>query len=345
MDLQFFIKILLKRKWLILAAVLIAGVAAYFFVDRQPPVYKSSAVITTGIMGTQGLNLERENPFWQPFMVDMSFGNLIEFIQSRSNINLLTYELLLHDLADSRDRPFRQMKVDEEHPINYTRSEVQQLINIMRINLDSLITGFESPKTDMIFKDLAKAYEYDYESLTENMVVGRKNADSDLLSIEFESENPELCNYAVNVFCKNFLKTHRKLQAKKDTDNVNFYTEMANAKRKKLDEMQKELMDFKYGKGLVDLTSQKEATVAQIKELEIRKEEQQEKIPSLQKSIKELEQYLIEHSGNGKNNSIMLANNPRITKLRDEVKELTEQYIESNFKDEKIKLRIEMTRK
>ncbi len=343
MDLQFFLKVLLRRKWLILATMLIAAVAAYFFVNFQDEKFKASAVISTGIMGAEGLNTEREIPFFQKFQIEMSINNLTEFIQSRQNINLLSYHLLIHELETNKDQPFRIMKVDEDEPFSYTETEIQALVDLMKIKVDSLQAYLDDPNMEPIYKDLAKAYEYDYETLLENFTIGRKNEDSDLLNVQFESEKAELCAFTVNKFCDVVLANHRANRRQEDTDKVEFYTAVVGSKKRELDNMETRFNNYKQTGNLLDIGNQKESTITQIKDLELQLEDNIQRRDGATRDIKDLDTYLGQYGSEGQDDASKIFSSKTLTQLREKIKILNDAYIESNFKDDKLRIQLQAT--
>ena len=343
MDLQFFINVLLKRLWLIVATMLLTAVAAYFFVSMQDDKFKASAVISTGIMGAQGLNTEREIPFFQQFQIEMSINNMTEFIKSRKNINLLSYVLLIHDMKTSKDRPFRMMKIDEEDPINYSEVEIQALIDLMQIKVDSLQPYLDDPLLEPIYKDIAKAFEYDNETLLEDLSIGLKNADSDLLNIEFESENAELCAFVVNNFCKIVLTNHKELRIKEDKGKVEFYKALSDAKKQELNEKEAQLNFYNQTGSLLDLDNQKESTVTQVKELELKLEEYQQRKEAAIRNIADLDVYLGQYSEEGQKDASKILSSKSIIQLREKIKSVNDAYIESGLTDNKLRILKEAT--
>ena len=53
MDLLYYIRIVLKRKWIILGVALIAGVVAWYFMRNEPKIYKSVTQVSTGFTITE----------------------------------------------------------------------------------------------------------------------------------------------------------------------------------------------------------------------------------------------------------------------------------------------------
>ncbi len=321
--------------------MLLTAVAAYLFVNMQDDKYKSYAVVSTGIMGAQGLNTEREIPFFQQFQIEMSLNNMTEFFKSRQNVNLLSYNLLVHDMSTSKDRPFRLMTVDEENPINYSAVEIQALVDLMKIKVDSLQPYLDDPLLEPIYKDIAKAYEYDNESLLENLSIGMKNADSDLLNIGFESENAELSAFAVNKFIKVVLLNHRELRIKEDKGKVEFYTTLSDKKKEELEKKESDYNYFRQNRSLLDINNQKESSVTQIRELETSLEEYEQRKEAALRDITDLSKYLEQYGETGQEDASKIISSKSIVRLQETIKDLNDAYIESGLQDNKLRIAIE----
>ena len=351
MDLQYLLNILSRRKWLILTVMLIAAIATYLFVERLEPNYKSSAQLSTGIIDFKGLNVEEDNPFLQKFTVEISFGNLVEFMKSQRNIQFLIYQLLVHDLArDSvnQEVPFRSLKhPDENFDLNtYSDQEIDRLVSTMRRKLANFENSLGDPHLELIFGDLAKAFGYDYENLLKNhLSIDRKN-ETDFIQVEFKSENPKLSAFAVNTYCNEFLRNYAYLQELDDKTSVSYFRDQVKEKKEELDSVQAELDGFRLNKGIVDLEGQRQAIVSQITQLEQERETVAQKIPSLRANIAKLTKYLAEIDQKSKgNNAESVIANQAIQNLKRQITELETQYIASNYQDDKTRRLLELYRK
>lgn len=351
MDLQYLLNILSRRKWLILTVMLIAAIATYLFVDRLPPTYKSEASLSTGIIDFKGLNVEDENPFLQKFTVEISFGNLIEFMKSQRNIQLLSYQLLIHDLGrDSinQETPFRSLKdLDEEFDINaYNPSDISRLVNTLKEKSINLESSLGDPQLERLFNELAKAYGYDHETLLKNnLIIERKN-ETDFIKVQFESEDPKLSTFAVNQYCNEFLRNYSYLQASDDNKNVSYFRQQVKEKKAELDKIQGELDNYRLNKGIVDLEGQRQAIVSQITQLEQEREATAFKVPALKASVAKLNRYLkdIDQKSAGNQAETIIANQA-IQNLKRQISELETKYVASNYQDEKTKKLLELYRK
>lgn len=351
MDLQYLLNILSRRKWLILTVMLIAAIATYLFVDRLPPTYKSNAQLSTGIIDFKGLNVEEDNPFLQKFTVEISFGNLIEFMKSQRNIQLLTYQLLIHDLGGdsiNQEKPFRSLQdIDEDFDMSlYPQEDIDKLVLRMRQKLTNLESNLGNSQLDLIFNEISRAYGYDHESLLKNhLTIERKN-ETDFIKVEFESENPELSAFAVNTYCEEFLRNYSYLQEFDDNTNVSYFRDQVKEKKRELDSVQNELDNYRLSKGIVDLEGQRQAIVSQITQLEQEREATAQKIPSLRSAVISLNNYLaqIDQKSKGNEAESVIANQA-IQNLKKQISELETKYVASNYKDEKTARLLELYRK
>ncbi|MCR6641426.1 MAG: Wzz/FepE/Etk N-terminal domain-containing protein [Sporocytophaga sp.] len=76
MDFKLFLKVLLKRKWLILGITILSSMATFLLVSRAPKIYLSSAQIATGF--TERNDEKNENAV----TIANKFNNLTEIINS-----------------------------------------------------------------------------------------------------------------------------------------------------------------------------------------------------------------------------------------------------------------------
>ena len=349
MDLQFFLNILLRRKWLILTAVLLAAGTTYYFVDRQQEKFQATAVLSTGIVEITGLDLNKDNPWIQKFYVDMGFGNLIEFITSQRNVTFLTYRLLAHDLAPdslNSEKPFRTIVNREDYNFDYSQEEVMAFRELLKEKLEALEYTLDDPKMERIYKDLSAAYGYDYESIMSNHLQVQRKGETDLINVQFMSEHPKLSSYSANTFCQDFLKNYQSVQQEGEVSSVRFLKEQLDFKKELVDSLRRELKLFKNQSQLSDLEGQREAVITQIKELENQRSEYRQKIPAIKQSLREVESYLAQiNEVTSEDMSITLVNNKALLNMEKQWKTLMDEYIASGMKDEQLKRRADLIQK
>src|SRR5215467_11551033 len=100
MDFTYLFRVLLKKKWLIIGASVLATLVAYFFTRNQEKKYRSVAQVSTGFTVSDEIKVGNEN--FSFYEADTKFNNAIVTATSPSVISLLSYTLMLHDLQDPR---------------------------------------------------------------------------------------------------------------------------------------------------------------------------------------------------------------------------------------------------
>ncbi len=344
MDLQFFWNILARRKWLILAVMAITSIAAFYFVSRLDPVYKSDAQFTTGIIDFKGLTPDEDNFYLQKFSVEISFGNLMELMKSQKNLRQLSYRLLAHDL-DS-EYPFRTPDAEVFEKFSFTPEEKAELVQVMKTNSETLNFKIADTRMQSLYNDFAKAYGYDIKGLKEyNLAIERIN-DTDRIRIACETENPELSYFIVENFTADFLEYYDDLQKEEDNDQVKLLKEAVAEKYKAQLSKKSELDAYRRGKNLVNLTSQQQALVTQRTEYELQRQTSFEKINPLRASIEDLDRQLaqIDRNSTGYADEKM-SENRALLNLNNRLDRLEEEYAASNFKDKKIETQIALYEK
>lgn len=322
MDFQYLFKTLWRQKWQLIALTVTAVVLTYFLVGLQPPAFTSNAVLSTGITIDKHINLSREDVFVQKYEIEYAFSQLMETMNSRTSIRLLSYDLLLHDLTAERLglTPFR--KIDEEDKAKLDRAAVDDFTNFLSLQIDSTANWALPQEYDPLFKELAKAYAYDYESLTENLDI-KRIGQTDYIRVEFESENPKLCEYTINAFCQKFIGYHKNMLNKDEHEAVAFYSNLVKKKKSNLDTLSWHLSAYRLDNNIVNLDEQSKAVVNQLKDFEMAREEAQKAIAGHQRNIKSLDNYLIETLDASSHVFFEGSKtNDKMTQIQDEIKAL-----------------------
>lgn len=323
MDFTYFLNILLRRKWLILSVTILSAAAAYYFVGKLPPSYKSNALISTGILVSKGKTLIEDNGYMQQFLYESKFNQLIEYMRSRQTIKKLSSQLLVHDLnADGvHKKPFRVL---EDESSNFSKIELDDFARSLQINYDTI-----NAEIDRFNTKLAKEFGYDYETLTEDLVVTRKG-DTDLLEVQFVSEDPELSHFVVRTFLNEFFKLYDADLTREERISIEFHTEQSKKKKQQLDEKIDQINSYKSRNGVLDIDNQKEDVIANLRDYRAKRDEESQKIPALRATINTLGRKIYEYNKlYADNYGENVFNNEDLLKYDTEIKRLLNQYIDT----------------
>jgi polysaccharide biosynthesis transport protein len=281
MELRYFLSVLSKRKWLLLLTMLIASGVTYFLVNKLPKKYLSSSVIETGIMTYKTIQVDKADPFVQEFEIEAKFSNLIEYMKSRQAIKALTKKLMQHDLRpDSSDAPFRVVKVDN---LNITPEQIQNYLTSLETKPDSASLAnpdFQNLATE---RTLEKAYGYDYETLFGKLDL-KRHAKTDYVKLDYTSEDPRLSYFVVKNFVNEFLNFFYNRKKLVPNSSSDFYFKLVGEKKRVLDSLSNQKANYSKVNSLVDPAEESQQIVAQIKELEATRDDEQKKYEGSKKS-------------------------------------------------------------
>ncbi len=329
MDLMYFFKVLMKRKWLILLIMVLSVGVTYFLTGEQEDVYMAGAKLATGIVD----NPEDDGKYMPPQKIETKFNNLIQNLNSKSVVTLLSYKLFLHDISNNEDA-FRNPSALKDL---YSSDEINNAIAIIKAKQDSLAILLPGNEQDKKVIEMLKVLQYDYDALRLALKPQRLK-DSDYIQVEFRSENPELSAFAANELCSEFIRYYKSDKSQRETSEIKMYSSLQEEKLKILTEKKAELNRFKLDNNIVDLYAQEGAILAQIKEFEMLREGEKNKIPSYQNTINNLnrDQEESEQSALKKQEQ-----NRKINNLRNEINYLNDKYINEGSKDKKLLTQIE----
>ena len=270
--------------------MLLGGAAAWYFVGKLPPTYKTSATIAAGIFEFQGVTLNEDNGFIQQYEINARFNQLIKDMTSRKNIRMLTNQLIAHDFR--RENPFR-LPDEELLGMSDSDSKLDDFTLVLQTNFQDTVLNF-SPEFERHNRLLAEAYGYDYKSLMENLTVVREG-DTDYVTVAYESESPQLSHYVVDTYCQEFLRMFQEEVTKDEDARVEFFEKLVDEKKTKLDSIIREINFYKSSRGLIDVETQSESAISSMQNYEDKREKEYQKIDPLKATIqvlgKKIQQY------------------------------------------------------
>jgi uncharacterized protein involved in exopolysaccharide biosynthesis/Mrp family chromosome partitioning ATPase len=284
MDFINFIKVLKRRKLLLIIVPVIAVVIAFFLTKNIPEVYKSQAQIATGITQENKISISEGDKGGFSFdNVQVKFSNLIEIIKSKQVMDLVGYKLMIHDLTDPApfSKKSKLLPTLNQQAKNHARE-------ILQVHLDSMksLDFQDADERGMI--DLVESSGYDEVNLLKKLKVERLGS-SDFIQVAYESENPYLSALVVNTVVEIFLKYYDTSSSQRSDASVAYYTQLAEQKKKELDEKVNALKVYKQQNGVINIYEQTKSLVNQISDLELARESENKRITSSSKAVKDID--------------------------------------------------------
>lgn len=329
MDLIYFIRVLLKRKYLLIGIPILTGIITFLLVRNLPNVYKAEAELSTGLtegsritIGDQGYTGANE--------IQQQFSNIIELMRSKRLLDKLSYQLMLHDVES--DVPFRNYTVEMQSLVGESK---ERLITFLNNKSDSLLfLDLGNPYHKKVF-DAMESMKYDEKNISKVLLVFRIQ-ESDFIRAEYESENPYLSAFVVNNLCKNFIEYYKDLTQTRTGETEEFFARLANEKKRELDEKVDLLKQYKINNKVINLGQQTENLEILTRDVQMMRATISKLIPSLAGAIREIDSKL-SPSERQYFEAGMEPLNVRIASLKERLKDYTDLLIQSGNQNEALK--------
>ncbi|MFY0255803.1 exopolysaccharide transport family protein [Chitinophaga sp. 30R24] len=336
MDIVFFVKALLKKKWWILISTLVAVVGALALTIGKPKQYASTAQMATGFTTNEQIKLRDEN--LNLFEADVKFDNVVETMNSPLVIGLLACDLMVHDLTTNK--PFRKLTENELQKPQYKEANKEDILRICRQKSDSLQILSSSQPEERKVLEYMKLYRYDYESIRKMVYAGRLSR-TDYININCYSENPELSAYTVNMLYKEFIRFYRSSRSELSVENVETFEALVNKKKQELETKIEALRQYKTAQGVLNVETASGNEWDLIKQFEKSLTDEKANNNNLQASLDNINTQLAQLS-NGK--PAYTNSNSEILALRKQINDLNDEYIRNGANDDALADKIKAQR-
>lgn len=231
MDLVYLFRVLFKRKWIILAAAVIAAGMAYFFTRNEPRNFRSSTVVSTGFGVPDEIRLSDER--YNYFDAELKFNNAISTWTSPTVISLLSYELILHDLKNPKTA-FRRLTEKQLETDWYKQIKIDSAIRIFEEKLAtmSVLTSFKPEEKKLL--ELLKLYGYGYSNIMQRLTINWQQR-TDYIHIDCVSENPDLSAFVVNNVFQQFIRYYKGIRDSKSQQSIDTLESIMLKKKQEYD--------------------------------------------------------------------------------------------------------------
>lgn len=264
---------LLARKWpLLLLVPLVLSVSTYFFARDLPKVYASDTTIYTGIASGYSLAGNAASDY---NTTNNAFDNLINLITARSTKEEVVYQLLANDLWAVRLHPEllntpRHADLREGLPASLRAQLLGPSLEATTEN----VRRYARLDNGNAVRRLLNSTSPTYSLTALKKLTSARIGSSDLIKLEFESYNPEVCRNTLALVTKVFLEQSRNLREGQTSSVIAYYeTELKQAKAR-LDKAEGENLAFNRDNNIINYDAQsnnvateKEALATQLTEM------------------------------------------------------------------------------
>lgn len=266
MDLISFLRVLKRHKFTIVIIPVVAVIITYFLVRNQADSYLSQGKIATGIVDQTQRGIGDVGGF-QESEINQEFANLIEMIRSKRMLDQVSYKLMIHDLTS--DKPYRQAsKLAQTLNADAKKHAVEVYTDLYK---KRQALSLFNPDQNGLSK-LLESMKYDDRSLLDKLQAYRLQ-NSDYISVQFDSENPELSAIVVNTLCNEFISYYGELVKTNQQKSVDFLFNLLQIKRDTLDAKMLALKNYKTRNHVLNLNEKAKSLYGQMADFETKREE------------------------------------------------------------------------
>jgi succinoglycan biosynthesis transport protein ExoP len=316
MELSYLLKSLLRRKWIIIGATLLATLLTALFVLFKNKEYKSTAQYATGFTTPQ---VSLVNEEFNLYEADIKFNNVLETFNSPKVIGMVSYNLLLHDLQNPQN-PYRKPDLTAFQSQPGGGISPAKAIEILNQKIGSIELLSTTNANEKKVLELLDWYGYDFKSLKKYILIQRVGR-TDYLSVEYKSENPELSATIVNKIGSEFLRFFTSINATSTTESVEKISGIVDEKKRQVDSITENLRKLKVEQGSLDPTDISKNALQTVSQLNSRLADERTKynkdfhqLQSVNNQLKTLNSTSAENS-NANNNQEIVAIKSRLREL------------------------------
>lgn len=314
LNLLFFIRILIRHIGLILVVPILLASLVFFLTQNEKKVYQSKARVYTAFASGSSIELDSRLDFKA---TNIAYDNLINLIKSKTTIEevglkLFTQHMLL-DKANSKIIGTEKY----ERLMNIVPDEVKALVvnGNSQKTYDNLLTYKQSSVTNFINELLSLNHpDYGFTKLVDRIKI-KRIASSDFIDIEFQSEDPGICQNTLQLLSETFIRLNADIKADQSDIVVNYFEGQLNKTSERLNMAEKELLDFNRNNLIMNYYEQTKLIASRRETFELRYQDVVQNYSSSQAVLIELEKKI------GTHEKKLLENN-RILDLRDAISDL-----------------------
>ncbi|MDT0539125.1 MULTISPECIES: GumC family protein [Croceitalea] len=243
-NLLFFVRLLLRHIALLILVPIILASLVFFLTQDQPKVFNSKARVYTGI--ASGSTIELDNTKLDFRATNTAYDNLLNLIKARTTIETVGLKLFA-----------QHMSLDSVNTKVISREKYDALMEIVPDEVKKLAVKGDVGKTFENFEKLKNSnhtnfiYElinlkhpdYSIEKIIGRISV-RRILSSDFVDIEFESEDPAICQNTLLILAEVFVKLNAEIKVNQSDAVVKYFQGQLNTSTKHLRSAEDELLDF-----------------------------------------------------------------------------------------------------
>ncbi|EOR94989.1 hypothetical protein ADIARSV_1860 [Arcticibacter svalbardensis MN12-7] len=319
-----FLRLLKKHRLILIIVPAITVIITFFLVRNLPNSYVSQTQIATGIVDDTQSSLTGDAAAKSWSEVSQAFANLMEVMRLKKILDQVSYKLIIHEISGKKS--FRAIPPELQ---NYNQQELKQILNTFedKYNKTEGLNLWDAKQIKLY--NILRAIGYDSESIKNKIKINRVG-DSDFITVEVDTENPELSAFIVNSLTEEFIKYYTFLIKQNQRKANTFLDKMLIEKRAAMNSNVNALRDYKIKNRVLNLEEQSSQLYAQIITYNDQKQSILKDIAANTGAVNEIDgrfdpkdrKYL---------ESTLTRLNQRLLSTKEELRSLYDLYIQNNF--------------
>lgn len=268
MTLTDFIKIIISNIILVITIPTLVIVLVLVGTINTPKEYTSRTTVYTGIVS--GNNMGNNLGVGGKYVVPSIFDNLKTIKESGKVLQKVSFKLLTqHILLDSSDKEILS-QASLDHLYNLIPEDI---ISSLKVPGDfnatyKRIEAFTNKnRINPIYK-LQASKEYHYSIYALSRIQFYRLKQSDIIALEYKSDDPALCVHTLNFFLDEFIQNYKSIKLSETSNIIEYFISQINDAEEKLKVKEANLQKFREDNNILDYIEQVRAIALKKEDME-----------------------------------------------------------------------------
>jgi len=282
-------RIIRKNIILLMFVPLLVGVLVFFLTRNSPKSYQSQAKVYTGI--ASGYSIESlDNGNFNYFAINNAFDNLVNLINSRSTIEETGLKLFALHISQQELNPQILSEKSFNDLAEIVPEEVFKLVDPLSLDqtYENLVQFKDKNKNNFVY-ELVNLYHKHYSFNAISKIKVNRVGNSDLLEIEYTSDDPAVSFQTVRIIIDVFIEHYSSLKENQTDAVVNYFNDQLEFTARKLSNAEDSLLIFNMNNKIINYYEQTKHVASQIEKYELEKQSVTLDFEAAKSVIEELE--------------------------------------------------------
>ncbi|WP_347841262.1 SPOR domain-containing protein [uncultured Draconibacterium sp.] len=257
MNLLFFIRLLLRHIWLLVALPILLVVMVFYATKDQPKIYGTSTRVYTGI-ATGSSIVSMESSKLDLFATNAAFDNLINIIRLRTTMEEVGIGLLAQHLMLEKPDPAIISAKSYRSLMEIVPQKVKDLV--VKDDVEATIKNLNDFKNSSYDNFIYELLNYDHPHYSSNKIEAklrvRRVQSSDLIELIYESSDPGICKGTLDILCERFIHNYTNIKVNQSDAVVQYFETQIALATDKLEEAENELLEFNRSNSIINYYEQ-----------------------------------------------------------------------------------------